>query len=339
MRIIRIIFIFIFVIVGLYLLASLFIPSRYTIERSKTFNAPKDIVFEQIASFKDWEKWSPRKERDPKMKSLFGPGDLKVGSYWLWKGKKAGEGRITATEVKDQHQILYHLSLNSPFKSELDGNIKLESNGNQTKVIWVEEGTNPFYLRVLNLFMNKKIGPDLERGLELLKTMAESESEILKKEYFGYRIKETRFAGAKVGYVKKAIIMDELDEFFVKNYTKIKSEAKNCNFKIDGQPMALFYRWDYANGVATVAAAIPMQGDSTLGEDIGLMQLQPQKALLLNYYGGYKSSINAYRALDNFARNNNLRLSKPVIEEYIIGPKTQPDSTRWHTKIWYLLQP
>mgnify|MGYP000164966609 CR=1 FL=1 len=338
MRIIRIILIFIFVIVGLYLVASLFIPSKFTVERSQTLNAPTDIVFEQIVSFKNWEKWSPWKEKDPKMKSLFGPNPGKEGSYWLWKSKKTGKGRMTATDIKDQEQVIYHLTVDKPFAMELDGVVKLEPNGNQTKVTWMVEGTNPFHLRVLNLLMDKQIGPDFELGLDLLKTIAEKESEILQKEYFGYRIKETRFGGSKIGYVKKAIIIDELDEFFVKNYAKIKEEAQNCNFKIDGQPMALYYRWDYTNGVATVAAAIPVMGDSTLGEDFGLMQLQPQKALLLNYYGGYKSMANPYKALDNYIRNKNLRQVKPVIEEYIIGPKTQRDSTKWHTKIWYLLQ-
>ncbi len=338
MRILRIIFIFIFVIIALYLVASLFIPSEYRVERSQTLNAPTDIVFEQLISFKSWEKWSALREKDPKMKSLFGHDNAKVGSYWLWKGNKAGEGRITSTEIEDQKQISYHLSSSKPYKTEADGYIKLEPEGKQTKVVWVVEGTNPFHLRVLNLMMDKWIGPDFETSLVLLKYIAEKESEILQKEYFGYRIKETRFGGSKIALVRKAILIDELDEFFTKNYAKVKSEANDCNFKIDGQPMALFYRWDYVNGVATVAAALPVKGDSTLGHDVGLVQLQPQKALLLNYYGGYKSMKNAYSALDNFVKNKKLKTVKPVIEEYMIGPKQQRDSTKWHTKIWYLLQ-
>ncbi len=319
-------------------MASLFIPSKYTVERSKTFNAPTDIVFEQIINFKTWEKWSPMKEKDPDLKSLFSANSNKIGSYWVWKGNKAGEGRMTFTEIKYQVQVSFHLSNSKPYQCESDGYIKLEPEGSQTKVIWTAEGTNPFHLRVLNLMMDKWIGPDFEKGLELLKTIAEKESEIFINDYFGYRIKETRFGGSKIGYVKKAIVIDELSEFFTKNYSKITTEAKNCGFKIDGQPMGLFYRWDYINGVATVAAAIPVMGDSTLGEDIGVMQLQPQKALLLNYYGGYKSIGKAYTALDNYLKNKGLSKKPPVIEEYITGPKTQRDSMKWHTKIWYLLK-
>ena len=101
--------------------------------------------------------------------------------------------------------------------------------------------------------------------------------------------------------------------------------------------MSLYYRWDYVNGLATVGAAIPVKGDSILGHDVNLMQIEPQKALLLNYYGGYKSNAKAYQALDNYVKNKKLRITKPTIEEYIIGPKQQKDSTKWHTKIWYLL--
>ncbi len=338
MRIIRIIFTFILIIVGLYLVASFFIPSNYKVERTLTLNAPTDIVFEQIASFKNWEKWSSGKNNDPEMKTLFGPNSGKVGSYWLWRGDKAGEGRMTCTAIEDQKKISFHLNLSKPYESESDGYIMLEPNGNETSVILVSEGTNPFHLRVLNLMMDKWIGPDFEKSLELLKTLAEKESEIFQKEYFGYRIKETRYDGNKIGYVKKTVAFDEMDEFFTKNYAKIEEEAKNCGFSIEGKPMGLYYRWDYTNAVATVAAAIPVMGDSTLGEDYSLMQLQPQKALLLNYYGGYKSSSNAYKALDNYVRNKKLRQAKPVIEEYVIGPKEQRDSAKWYTKIWYLLE-
>jgi len=200
------------------------------------------------------------------------------------------------------------------------------------------EGSNPFHRRVLNLMMDKWNGPEFEKGLSLLKTIVEKEAEIFQKEYFGYRIKEIKFNGSKIGYVRKSIPLAEMEEFFVKNYAKITSEAKNCGFQIDGAPMALYYRWDYINEVANIAAAIPVMGDSTLGEDYALMRLEPQKALLLNYYGGYKSTEKAYKALDNYTRNKKLRQTKPVIEEYIIGPKQERDSSKWFTKIWYLLE-
>jgi len=338
MRLIRIILIFIFVVGGLYLLACIFIPAKYQIERVQTVNAPTDIVFEQVASLKSWEQWSPLNEKDPDLKSLFSPNSGKEGSYWLWKGDRGGEGRMTITEIIDLQKIAYHLSIEKPYKSETDGYLSIVPSGNQTIVTWTAEGTNPFYLRVLNLMMDSWIGPDFEKGLTTLKTIVEKEANIFKNEYFGYRIKEMRYGGNKIGYIKKTILLDEIDAFFIKSNTKIITEAKNCNFKIDGQPMALFYRWDYANGVATIAAAIPVMGDSTLGDDIGLMQIQPQKALLLNYYGGYKSSEKAYTALDNYLKNKSLIKKSPVIEEYIIGPKQQRDSAKWHTKIWYLLQ-
>ncbi len=337
MRILRIILIFIVVIPGLYLAACLFIPSTYKVERSIEVNAPVDIVFEQIVPFKNWEKWSPEKAKDPKLKSLFSYNNGKVNSYWLWKGQKAGQGRIKATAIKNQKQIAYRHTIQKPFPLDLNGSITLEPQGLLTKIIWTTEGTNPFHLRVLNLLMDKKIGPDFEIGLALLKTIAEKEAEIFQKEYFGYRIKETRFIGSKIGYVKKTVLLDELDEFFSTNYLKLTSEAQNCNFKLNGPQMALYYRWDYTNGLATVAAAIPLKGDSTLGDDFSLMQFSSSKTLLLNYYGGYKSNANAYKALDNFARNKRLRIVKPAIEEYIIGPKEQRDSSKWLTKIYYLI--
>lgn len=337
MRILRILFIFIFVLVGLYLLASLFIPAKFKVERSENFNAPVDLVFEQISTFKKWEKWNPWKKQDSEVKSLFGPNQGKVGSYWLWKGDKVGEGRMTLMSITDQKEIRYLYEFNKPYQAEAEGYIKLEANGNQTTATWYIEGSNPFYLRVLNLIMDRQIGPNFETGLSALKRNSEKEYRVLKEEYFGYRIKQSTFSARKVGMVRKAILIPELDDFFAKNYEKVKREALDCGFKIRGKALGLYYRWDYVNGVATVAAALPLEGDSTLGHDVSLIKLGPQKALLLNYYGGYKSNQDAYKALDNYIRNKNLIRKSPVIEEYIIGPAQVADSSKWYTKIWYLL--
>jgi len=338
MRLIKIVFIFIIVVIGLYLVACLFIPAKFTVERSLTVESPGDIVFEKVGYFKNWDKWNPWKAKDSKLKTLFGPNDGKTGSYWLWKSDKSGEGRMTSTEIKDQQLLAYHVSFEKPYKAEADGHIKIEPEGVKTKITWMIEGTNPFHLRVLNLLMDKWIGPEFEKGLQLLKVVTEQEATVLNKVYYGYRIKETRFEGARIAYVKKSIPFEEVDEFFRENYIKIKEEAQNCKFTIDGNNLALFYGRDEINSVSSIAAAVQVMGDSALGEDYSLMQIQPKKALLLNYYGGYKSSQNAYRALDNYLKNKRLRLKKPVIEEYVTGPKQQRDSNQWHTRIWYLIE-
>jgi len=337
MRLLKIVFIFILVMTGLYILACFFIPSTYKVERTEIINAPVDVVFEQMASFKNWDAWNPWKAKDPDLKIITSPHSKK-GAYWVWKGTLAGEAKMTLTDIVENQLLTYHIAHLKPKTYETDGTITLENDANKTKVTWVEEGKNPFHLRYLNLLANKKTGPDLEKGLVLLKQVSELESNILQKEYYGYRIKETIYGGNKIGYIKKSILIKDMDAFFAKSYPKITQEAKNCGFKMDGAPMGLFYKWDYVNGVATVAAALPIMGDSVLGNDCSLMQLNKQKALVINYYGGYKSMTNVYTALDNYVRNKKHRFKGPVIEEYITGPKQQRDSMKWNTRVWYLIE-
>lgn len=336
MRILRIVLIFIFVLAGLYLIACLFIPGDYKIERSETFNAPVDIVYEKVSSFRKWEKWNPWHDKDPELKTLFSSDDGSKGSYCKWKGTK-GEGRLVMTENIENASLKYHIFIEKPYPSESDGYLTLEPNGNETKVTWGFVGSNPFYLRVINLFIDKTFGPDFEKGLNLLKSLAENDAAILRNEYFGYRIKQSEIEPLKLGYIRKALLFEDVDEFFVKGYEKITTEAKNCNFKINGPRLALFYGRDEINSISNIALAVPIEGDSTLGHDLAIMDFKGHKALLLDYYGGYKSNAKAYKALDNFVRNKGYRTKKPVIEQYITGPSQQKDSLKWHTKIWYLL--
>lgn len=338
MRLIKIVFIFLFVVTGLYFGASLFIPESYQIERTALLNAPGDIVFEQVGSFKKWEKWNPWKEKDPKLKTLFGPDDGKPGSYWLWKSSTAGEGRMTSSKIEDQKQISYTVSFEKPYKTEAEGYLKLEPEGQNTRVTWVMTGRNPFHLRWMNLLLDKWLSPLLESGLEQLKITAEQEAKVLQETYFGYRIKPVRFEGAKIAYIRKSIPFGETDEFFKESFIKIKEETVNCKFRTDGNKMALYYFRDEVNEVASIAAALPVMGDSTLGPDFGIMHIKPKKSLVVHYYGGYKSNQNAYKALDNYLKNNRMNLKRPIVEEYVSGPEQVRDSSKWYTRIWYFLE-
>ena len=54
--------------------------------------------------------------------------------------------------------------------------------------------------------------------------------------------------------------------------------------------------------------------------------------------GGYGGLGNAHAAMETYVTSNKLTTSAPVIEEYLVGPATEADSMKWHTKIIYLVK-
>jgi effector-binding domain-containing protein len=54
--------------------------------------------------------------------------------------------------------------------------------------------------------------------------------------------------------------------------------------------------------------------------------------------GGYSGIGKAHEAMDAYMASNKLEQKAPVIEEYITDPGSEPDSSKWLTKIMYLIK-
>jgi effector-binding domain-containing protein len=71
--------------------------------------------------------------------------------------------------------------------------------------------------------------------------------------------------------------------------------------------------------------------------DTETVSLDAGKAISVDHYGSYNGLQAAHDAIDKFAQANGLKTKMPVIEEYVTGPQMEPDSTKWLTRIYYLL--
>jgi effector-binding domain-containing protein len=102
-----------------------------------------------------------------------------------------------------------------------------------------------------------------------------------------------------------------------------------------GGPSGLFYTWDMENNVADMAAGIPIEGEADI-EGYDLVQLSGD-ALKIEYYGSHSGSAEAHSAMEDFMKENGLTINEVVFEEYITDPTTEPDTSRWLTNIYYMV--
>jgi hypothetical protein len=72
MKALKIILITVLILVGAFIILNAFLPAKYEVERSVNINAPKEIVFEQVVDFKNWEQWSPWLAMDSTMTFNYG---------------------------------------------------------------------------------------------------------------------------------------------------------------------------------------------------------------------------------------------------------------------------
>lgn len=152
-------------------------PPEYQVTRSATINAPANVVFDHINDFHKWESWSPWGKLDPNMKTTFSGPASGVGAVYSWTGNKdVGEGRMTIVESRPNELVRIRLEFIEPFPSVGDNEFTLKPEGNGVAVAWTLSGQKGFLEKAMCMVqsMDKMIGPDFEKGLAQLKTVAES---------------------------------------------------------------------------------------------------------------------------------------------------------------------
>lgn len=149
------------------------LKSGYRVERNLLIQAPADRVYAHLDSAAGWQRWGVWYRRDPQMQqSASGPAQG-AGAAWQWTSQSQGNGSIRLTAAEAPRRIAYTLQMEDFAPST--GELRLESEGAGTRVIWVMQGdmgNNPIG-RWMGLFMDKLVGPDFDAGLDNLKQLSE----------------------------------------------------------------------------------------------------------------------------------------------------------------------
>jgi len=337
MKVFKVIGIIILVLAALIIIAGLVAPKKYSVERTIIINAPKELVFNHIKYWRNWQAWSPWAEMDSTMTSSVEGADGEIGSVYKWIGnpETTGKGEMTNTGLKDLEEIAYHLHFIEPWESESEGYVRILAENGATKVSWGFYGKTPFPWNIFMLFMSmdKMIGKDFERGLELLKNICEEEASVV----LSYEVKQVDFPAKSYAIIQQEIQFSEVAGFFTKAYGIIQQVINKKGMRMAGVPAGVYYSWDEQKMTTNMAAAIPIKGSVAEG-DVKTIDLPASKAYMVEYYGPYDKSMAAYQALDFYFMKNKLTFKTPVVEEYITDPASEPDTSKWLTKIYFFAE-
>jgi hypothetical protein len=175
MKILKRILAVIGILIAIVLVAAVFIKKEYSVEREIAINRPKQQVFEFVKYLKNQDSYNKWVQSDPNLKKNFRGTDGNVGFVYAWDGNKnAGKGEQEIKKITEGERIDMELRFEKPFEGKANAHLSTEAlSGTQTKVKWGMEGSNPYPLNVMNLFMDRMLGNDIETSLTSLKTVME----------------------------------------------------------------------------------------------------------------------------------------------------------------------
>ena len=308
-------------------------------------NAPADAVYANVSTLANMEKWGPWKEMEHNMTSqLSGSADGQVGAISHWKSDES-EGEQELAELVPDQKVRTKLRFISPWEANNEGTFDLSAMGDSTKVTWGIQGENNFIGRVMSVFMNmdKMVGPMFEKGLSNLKGVTEKEHatamEMAKAAPAFEVMSGDRPAGTYVG-IKSSdnLPWSGISKFYMDNTPKVYEALGKANVKPTGPLCGLYYDWHEKDLTTSMMVCVPVaEGAKVAG--LAADVVPAGKAYWTVLKGGYGGMMAAHEALGAKIAADNMDHAGAVLEEYVAGQGTEPDSTKWITNIIYTVKP
>lgn len=121
---------------------------------------------------KNQERYSVWVMKDPGVKLVYTGVDGTVGftSAWLSNDKNVGVGEQEIKNITEGENMEVEIRFKKPFEGTnwSRTSVSTEQNG-QTKVSSLFYGKNKFPMNLMNLFMDKMVGKDIQQNLENMK--------------------------------------------------------------------------------------------------------------------------------------------------------------------------
>lgn len=164
------------VLVVLLLLLALLVKNEFLLQKEVTINKPRQEVFDYLKLIKNQEKYSVWVMKDPNIKIVYTGVDGTVGftSSWESNDKNVGAGEQEIKKITEGESMQVEIRFKKPFEGTNQALTTVTALGpNQTKVVSQFSGTSKFPMNIMNLFMEKLVGGDMQTNLQNMKANLE----------------------------------------------------------------------------------------------------------------------------------------------------------------------
>lgn len=174
MKILKVSLIVLVALIGLPLLAAVFMKKDYHVEKSVTVNAPQPVVMENVVNLRKMNQWNPWLKMDPTTAVSYQGPDGAISSSYSWKARESA-GTETVTGISAD-RVVTRVDFTEPVEGQGIASFQFQPEGTGTRVTWTMDGTDPWPLNLMIPFVNSMMNETFEKGLNDLKAQAEGGS-------------------------------------------------------------------------------------------------------------------------------------------------------------------
>jgi DNA gyrase inhibitor GyrI len=292
----------------------------FTVSKSIRIDAHVDRVYPLVRDFTSWPVWSPWLIAEPQAKMTY----TADGRGYAWDGDITGSGEMEITGGDPPWSIDYRLTFLKPWKSVNKTAFHFAEHDGGTEVTWTMEGTLPWFMFWMKGMMSGWIGADYERGLKMLKDLAETGSVPSKLEFAG----KQPVTGFKYVGVRSDCAIAEIGPVMERNFAKLVAWMESSGTTPAGPPFSITHRWDPVKGTASCTVAVPTDAAAPEGFTGG--EIPSCSAYVVKHTGSYHHLGNAWAAGIMHGRAKRFAADKkvPMFEIYDNDPARTPAAER-----------
>ncbi|WP_298392311.1 GyrI-like domain-containing protein [Flavobacterium sp.] len=338
MRILKYIFLLLFLIlIGL----SVFVATQkanYDVTRSKVIKNPRATVFNYINDYRNWETFNSWILEDESIKFTYPELSAGKGASCSWQSG-SNSGNLKTIYVKENDSISQKMVSNNE-NSQISWKFKDTVGG--TKVTWSSKGTLDFKSKVLAFFqggINSVVGDANEKSLENLNKTLDYEINTysikingIVNRPGGFYLKQFKFCKEKDITRNIKIMLPRMRRFFEKN-----------SLVMNGKPFIIYHKYDRTNDIIGFSVCMPIRDSIFIspGSDMQSGELKPYTALKTTLTGDYSHTQQTWnKAYQHIAKNNLVRnTSQQIIEVYTKNMDDNKSPSKWVTEVYVPVYP
>lgn len=328
MKALKIIGIILLILVALFFIIALFLPSRLHMEESIVINKPAALIFKQVNNYQNWPAWSPWEATDPDMVSNYEGPNQGVDAKTTWTSKKHGDGSMTIIESVPYKKVSSALDFGQ--KGPATSYFEFKDEQGSTKVIWGLDIPKLGYPveKYFGIMMPGMMKPFFSDGLKKLKEITEAMPD-------PPQLQLTQLPERMVVTVIDSCSWNDIGMKMGLMFGEIMNYQKGGKFEFTGAPMSIYHKWDEVNQFTIFENCMPVDREVAGKGRVQYKVLPATRAVMGTHFGAYDQTMYLYVALDEFMNDFGLEASGGPIEEYITDPMTEPDTAKWQTNVYF----
>lgn len=308
-------------------------PTEYSVTREVSIDAPVSVVFEMVNNHKNRDSWSPWERMDPNMTKTYEGPESGVGALYKWSGNDSvGTGSLEIMEVTENEMIKSKLSFTEPWESTSDVIWTFKEDNGATLASWTVAGELPGFMFWMGQEeMDANMGPDFERGLGMLKEVAESS-----KSNMNLNAEMVEVESMPYYYIRKELSFNEMDEqYFADSYGALASHLGDDMQNMNGPAFAIYHKWDEENQMTDMEVAMSCNSDK---EGLGMIQkgmTYEGKAMKCTFKGPYEQTGEVHEFLISEIEKSGMEFGGSCWEVYLVGVGDTQDPNEYVTEVYY----